>query len=684
MKTKLLLLLFLGSIPWVVTQAQNGGEGILVDHVQSLESQATHVLPEQDLDAFRNMVVQNPGVSYAGRSAEMVINFDNYDIRTDEHTGEKYRLVSLNLERNDRYSAVILYFENFDLQGSDKFSIVTGADNENGYTRTYSRRNNQNKGAYASGFIPVTTETVYMKLSGSSSKVTVSNVGYIYKSAAVGVPGYSGLNNSRDCIRSENINCPEYSEWCDPKRSVFKMCMVDANGTMFYASGALINNERKDGAPLALTAAHNIRKIENEKTIFMFNYESPNCSNLEGILNHTVQGSVVLDSAWKTDYAALRITEDIPKEYNVFYAGWNNDTYSGGGNNPLEGAAITHPLGDIKKITTFKKRLKKKTRPFPNGQKVWKMKVDKGGAQDGSSGGPLFTSNKRIVGQVKGPDQKVNDPWCKAHLYGRFYVSWHKYGLSWILNPNGTHSGDTKFYLKYMDGHDPCVPNYYFTDATDLHTSANVTFANYAGTWPRTYNGVYVTSGGIAASQSVAIQPNTYVEFDAGTQVELKPGFHAKTGSEFLAHVDGCIPQCGRPYGEYKTEPISNTDPNHGVGIFEGEELDYDENSPEEIDDTEYEGYEDDWDEEGPEEAPTSDMVNIFPNPAAVNYTVEFNGENLERIEIYSSTGILLQVIEAEEGQNQYAVQIEETTAFHVVHVITQQGVIVEQVGIAQ
>ena len=48
----------------------------------------------------------------------------------------------------------------------------------------------------------------------------------------------------------------------------------------------------------------------------------------------------------KSDFALLRLEEDIPDSYEVHFAGWDAT-----GNTPNTPVGIHHPSGDIKKIS---------------------------------------------------------------------------------------------------------------------------------------------------------------------------------------------------------------------------------------------------------------------------------------------------------------------------------------------
>lgn len=110
-------------------------------------------------------------------------------------------------------------------------------------------------------------------------------------------------------------------------------------------SGSLINNARKDGDQLFLTAYHCLGGESN--WIFMFNYQSPSCdSTKDGPTDMTVQGAKLLAKRQSSDFALLRILETIPESYNVHLNGWNSKDATS--KNPT---AIHHPAGDVKKIS---------------------------------------------------------------------------------------------------------------------------------------------------------------------------------------------------------------------------------------------------------------------------------------------------------------------------------------------
>ena len=97
--------------------------------------------------------------------------------------------------------------------------------------------------------------------------------------------------------------------------------MILTSGGSRLCTGSLINNATQDLSPYFLTANHCLGG--NNSWIFMFNYESPQCSNQNGPTNMTVSGSSLLANSSTSDVALLLLNETPPQDYNVHYAGWD-------------------------------------------------------------------------------------------------------------------------------------------------------------------------------------------------------------------------------------------------------------------------------------------------------------------------------------------------------------------------
>ena len=253
------------------------------------------------------------------------------------------------------------------------------------------------------------------------------------------------INFQNDAIVRIGVNCPEGENWKSQKSSVCLMTFNDA----FYAyfcSGALLNNIKEDETPYFLTANHCISTQEVANTLVTyFNFENSTCISNDAIKNQTLSGAKFLSGSKHSDFSLLLLNEYPPDEYNPFYAGWDAS-----GNESSSGVCIHHPVGSPKciaidslPITSYPEKVKwafgvSTTLPGTH----WKVRFDEGYPESGSSGGPLFDQNKRIVGQLHGGTNSVM-------LFGKFSESWdflssYNEQLAHWLNPDNT--------IKTLDG----------------------------------------------------------------------------------------------------------------------------------------------------------------------------------------------------------------------------------------
>ncbi|MBK6912028.1 MAG: trypsin-like peptidase domain-containing protein [bacterium] len=230
---------------------------------------------------------------------------------------------------------------------------------------------------------------------------------------------------------NNNINCPEGANWQDEKRGV---AMILSGGSRI-CTGSLVNNTAADQTPYFLTAYHCLNGSQ-ASWVFMFNYESASCSNVDGPTSQTV-ANATLRASWSTsDFALLQLSSAVPSTYNPYYNGWNRVNAAS-----TNSICIHHPSGDIKKIS-FDNNAPTSSGWYTTGDNHWNIGAwDDGTTEPGSSGSPLFDQNSRITGQLHGGDatctNNVND------YFGKFATSWAGGGtsatrLSNWLDPAGT------------------------------------------------------------------------------------------------------------------------------------------------------------------------------------------------------------------------------------------------------
>jgi len=346
-----------------------------------------------------------------GRPFDVRFDLDNSGTWTSLADGS--RLWQLRIESPGAYSINLLYDRFWLPEGGRLFlydetrEMVIGA---------FTDRNNKEHGRFATA--PVKGEAVILEYHEPADmigqgEISISRVVHAYKDIF-------DFNETKDLLDfggsgscNNNVNCPEGNSWQDEKRSV---AMILTAGGYRICSGALVNNVRQDGTPYFLTANHCLGG--EESWIFMFNYESPNCDDLDGATHYTLSGSTLLANYATSDFALLRLIEQPPDSYQVYFAGWSNEDIAAGA-----AVGIHHPSGDIKKISFDYDPVVSTDYLGTSGTTHWRVgNWEDGTTEGGSSGSPLFDQNHRVIGQLHGgfaSCASITPDW-----YGKFALSW--------------------------------------------------------------------------------------------------------------------------------------------------------------------------------------------------------------------------------------------------------------------
>ena len=401
---------------FVITQVSVSG--IPKSDINNMSSIVPNIsLPEVDHDLLltEDLEEMNKNIPYRfGNPFE--VNFNLYNSGTWEDI-ENGRVWRLSITSKNAYSLNLLY---------DKFIIPDGAE-----LYVYDKKRSTVLGAFTS-----LNNKSYETFATSPTKGDVTIIEYFEPydvdfngEIQIGrvVHAYKDIfypDESRDYGDSgscnNNVNCPEFIDWESEVRSV---AMILSGGGFRLCTGSLVNNVRQDLTPYFLTANHCLGGESN--WIFMFNYESSGCNNQNGPTFMTVQGSTLLDNSSSSDYAILRLEEDIPESYEVHYAGWDAS-----GSTPATPVGIHHPSGDIKKISFDYNNAS-------NAGNYWDVNNwEDGTTEPGSSGSPLFDGNThRIVGQLYGGTASCTS--ITYDTYGKVSSSWNL-GLRTYLDPDNT------------------------------------------------------------------------------------------------------------------------------------------------------------------------------------------------------------------------------------------------------
>lgn len=242
-----------------------------------------------------------------------------------------------------------------------------------------------------------------------------------------------------------NINCPEGLDWQKEKRSV--LMLISGSGAR-YCTGTLVNNTAQDGRPYVLTAKHcNV----GANSSFMFNYESPDCSNTDGPIVQTLQGTHIRAIYDVSDVCLLELHQSVPSNFSSYFSGWSRDTLA---TDSVVG--IHHPRGDIKKISFENHMVRDScyTCVGPSLDYWYISHWENGTTEPASSGSALFDKNHRIIGQLRGGQASCLN--SVSDFYGKFSTSWEGGGtpatrLKDWLDPVGTQT----FSLDGIQGGNP-------------------------------------------------------------------------------------------------------------------------------------------------------------------------------------------------------------------------------------
>ena len=319
----------------------------------------------------------------------------------------------LRIASEDAFSLNVIY---------DIFNIPQGAEffvyseNREMVLGAFTNYNHKPHGGFSTA--PVIGDTIILEYNEPynpqfGGDINISTVSHDYRNIFFNEE--RGYGDSGSC--NNNVACSVADNRQEEVRSV---AMILTAGGSRLCTGSIVNNGAQDLTPYFLTANHCLGG--NNSWIFMFNYESPVCTNQNGPTNMTVSGSTLLGSSSTSDFALLLLNETPPESYNVHYAGWDIS-----GSTPNIPVGIHHPSGDIKKISFDYDNAS-------NSGSFWDVDSwDDGTTEPGSSGSPLFDGlTHRIIGQLYGGVASCTN--FGYDTYGKTSVSWNL-GLSSYLDP---------------------------------------------------------------------------------------------------------------------------------------------------------------------------------------------------------------------------------------------------------
>ena len=354
----------------------------------------------------------------------------NYDGQWDiAPNGDRVWRIAI---RSEGAYALRVFLENFVLDDSARlFFYSPSYDHLYG---AYTSDNHTTDNIFSSPLVPGDVVVVeYNDSADASLDFEIASIVHDYKNF------YSMIDRDRNC--GMNVNCDEASAY---ENQINSVAWLDLGWSI--CSGGMVNNTSQDLTPYFLTADHCVSGSNASNCRFYFNYETSGCSGNNAGAGSYAHSSQMLSRSYgmDPDYALLLITDDIPESWEVYYAGWNVTDLSYDSFATVdvdEGVGISHPAGAPKKISfSYGSAVTSNwngTNEVTEGPTHWVIWWNSGGTEGGSSGSPMFDSNKRVIGPLSGgPDVECESSDDYA-LYGRLSVAWDM-GVSDYLDPAGT------------------------------------------------------------------------------------------------------------------------------------------------------------------------------------------------------------------------------------------------------
>jgi hypothetical protein len=404
------------------------------------------------------------------------INFiDEADI-TQVVNGSIWRLAI----KAEGAKAISLYYDQFDIPYGGKLLLYNINQTQTAGPFTY--KHVHSSGVYATeltyGDI-VVLEYFQPSYQTNQPTIKINNIAYAYKA----------LGGGSDYCQV-NANCPEGDEWEDQKKATCRIQIVDGF-SVGLCSGSMINNTSNNCTPYVLSADHcfsggSISASSLNQCVFYFNYLTPSCSNSSPSSDAITGCSLVSNSGGQgsggdSDFFLVELNQE--SDFDPFYAGWNRS------NTPSNtGVSLHHPAGDVMKISTYSGSLQSTggLGGGANNNTHWRVywsqtSTNWGVTEGGSSGSPIFDSNKLIVGDLTGGSSYCNTP-NNPDIYGKIWYSWDQMGnnsnqqLKPWLDPNNT--GVLTHMGMYCNGTPGC------TDPDALNYNSNATLDDGSCEYP--------------------------------------------------------------------------------------------------------------------------------------------------------------------------------------------------------
>ena len=368
-------------------------------------------MPIVDVDALLIEDEENVGIGVPMRFAHSFdVDLGLNNSGTWEEMDDGTLIWRLGIHSPGAYGMKVLFDAYWLPEGAELYVFSKEEDMSIG---PYTNEQNHEDGAFENPLVKsdyIVVEYYQPANTKATPQLNINKVFHAYRD----IHDFYGEQDNRDC--GDNVACSSANAYENQVNSVIYMEIGP-----WVCSAALVNNTSQDLKPYVLLAYH---CVEDDGSVgshnyfhFYFNHESSSCSGSSGYYGHSETGSYI--RSWgnmnTSDFALLEMDDDPSSSWDPYFAGWSRYTSS-----PTISTGIHHPGGGAKKIN-FDNDTAYGCNWYGNSTH-WCLNWDDGGTAGGSSGSPIFNSDKRIVGQLTGGSG--GDCGNGTDYYGKFSKSW--------------------------------------------------------------------------------------------------------------------------------------------------------------------------------------------------------------------------------------------------------------------
>lgn len=388
------------------------------NRASSLEGVEKLILPEQDNEKLR---IQYKFYSTQKTTSPRIfaqpleVTVDTESHGTWESSMSGHVLWRQRISSPDAYS-LSLGFTDFYLPPSSALFI---SDLERSFViGPITQKDNDVHGEWWSPIIPSDEVVIELQIDEpelSELKLNLSQVNHDFSGLGSVVSGSCNL----DAICGAEDGFEIIDNYRDVINSVGRLIVRGA----VLCTGVLVNNTRNDCTPYMITANHcGITNSSAAGVLVYWNYQNSTCRQPDsqasgqpgdGSLAEFNSGSILRATFDQVDFTLFELDDPVDPELDPYYLGWDRET-----ENVDTALTVHHPLGEEKRFSVDYDSLI--FRIDDNFVRVadW----DIGTTQSGSSGCPLFTTNKRLIGHLSGGDASCNNDLFDD--FGMFKIAW--------------------------------------------------------------------------------------------------------------------------------------------------------------------------------------------------------------------------------------------------------------------